>query len=857
VLIDLKQYTQTLNTKSNQDICFITRLENILNINKSFDQKLFRQLLGDEKVILLIDGFDEINSQQRNEIVKILKSFVENQKIQLLFASRPHCTKELILGFNHQSIKMLPLNEENQIDYLTQFWKSEYSDDVGEIKESVKNLIEQFRKTTNYDKFVSFIGNALQLRMAAEVFKPNPINLEDTLRTLTVTEDGSINLYEFYDYFRNQLMITWNRKFPIALNENIDSVERSKSLLQLHQKQALKLIVKDEEFLVEKITKQFFTRSHSLSDEMVAAFGVLTKNSSSDEFEFCHRTFAEFFVAKFLVIELMEPKNSSESLNILCELIAYLANQTDLTKTILNYAMYDDNLNDLLNSDEVLRILNDSVLSKMKIHGDIHLMNQIIRNDDSNLLNLICKLRIFSKDSIPDNLICSAEDDKKCFSVLLSCIVDNFNETDQKEILESHSKWGSEIILFCAPSFRDITKYKQLLEVHKNLFGIKYLLNMRSSSDRHLLDFAVTTGKVQIFDEVFKIYRENLNRDELEEAIKIGQFEFSMLTEASHCPTSEISKSLIEKLKELFPAKEILKTFFLYKKNRTRLHLTFELINEDNFDLIWNFFCELFDETERKAEILKKETIKNLNILHSVVQNRDPKMVKKLFNLITGLIGEVEFKKMIFEQDSLGNTLMHSFLGNFFNKEETIEVLRTELKLNTKDQLKLFTITNKENQTCFDIAQASHQRNFILPEAQSFLSTVELKRFLLPNNYEKYNILQYAAYRGSEENFDVAWQAFRKAFNDEELREIFQQTNEFHWNILMLAADNKETSPKPFEICITAAKSLFKEQEFRNLCCNKILIGILKEDINIEKLKIFQKITIELFDTQQLTEVDC
>jgi hypothetical protein len=203
-----------------------------------------------------------------------------------------------------------PFSEKNQFEFLTRFWnvKDWFTELDSEEAEEAKNKLEicakhLIKKLTQSisDKDKEFTGIPLQCRMLAEAFDDE---IEKYCQSSESMAEATLKLdvLELYDRFLN-------RKYDIRLQEklktsmtNVGAIEGLKLMVQsikdYHQILALKLLFTEEQVNLIKINGRC-----TFSAEELTRIGIVQKNCKG-KLHFIHRTFAEYFVAEFLVHHL-------------------------------------------------------------------------------------------------------------------------------------------------------------------------------------------------------------------------------------------------------------------------------------------------------------------------------------------------------------------------------------------------------------------------------------------------------------------------------------------------------------------------------------------------------------------------
>ncbi len=98
----------------------------VVNDNSSFSRSLLRKRLetGD-RIILMFDGFDEINDSCQNKAIELIKAITKNNSIQLYVTTRPHLLDKLQFQLSQLSYSLTNFEGNDQIDFLIKYWEKE------------------------------------------------------------------------------------------------------------------------------------------------------------------------------------------------------------------------------------------------------------------------------------------------------------------------------------------------------------------------------------------------------------------------------------------------------------------------------------------------------------------------------------------------------------------------------------------------------------------------------------------------------------------------------------------------------------------------------------------------------------
>ena len=140
-------------------IHFLVSLPAVIG-QSSFSRSLLRhRLKTGDRIVLMLDGFDEIDSQCQTATIRLLKSV---PLVDLYVTTRSHASSELQFQLSRLSFTLDNFSHQDRIDCLTKFWSSHLNADdltgtVQVVMETMaRSLIDRLSKTLNASE--SFIG---------------------------------------------------------------------------------------------------------------------------------------------------------------------------------------------------------------------------------------------------------------------------------------------------------------------------------------------------------------------------------------------------------------------------------------------------------------------------------------------------------------------------------------------------------------------------------------------------------------------------------------------------------------------------------------------------------------------------
>jgi len=291
--IDLKDHIQLYN--KNELLNDIEKfLEEILNLNlkNEFERKLFSEFYNSGRLVLFWNGFDEIAPDYNEFILSVLKLIQSNTNNVQFVCTRPFYSQQLREKLHVSIFNLFPLNN----DFLKQFFITQTGSEIGvfDFIEKVTKIIQNLHSSSgqNLRKFYT----PLMILMISDL----------VLNDIEVHEKE--NIYRIYEKFAERKIEIWQKKGKYAsiLQKTEISGGKNLRIKEILQRYAIESItflpirkkVKGLSIFRQKIPKQ-------LTYAEISRMGILYFNDENN-FEFAHRTFAEFFVAQYFVENFYE-----------------------------------------------------------------------------------------------------------------------------------------------------------------------------------------------------------------------------------------------------------------------------------------------------------------------------------------------------------------------------------------------------------------------------------------------------------------------------------------------------------------------------------------------------------------------
>lgn len=315
---------------------------------KDVNEELLLKLLNEDEFVIILDGYDEIPDQFRNEIgQQISELSIKFENNSIILTSRPEVNIPEIL--QSTVLKIKPLNKEQAKSLLLRY-DSIANIDVG------KKLIEQFDRVKK-----EFLETPL---LVVLLYRTYGFNQSIATRISSFYDEVYNALYKGHDLTKSGFA---RQKASRLDSEDFRRLLRGFSfLLIIQRKENLKsrseaIRVIDE---AAKLTSVNPISSSDFFDDLLLSVPLFTKEGT--EFRFIHKSFGEFFSAEFLSYY---PKSEQIIKNL---------NESVLAKSLVNTFEFISDINPSLFKREIVLPLAKEILKKINLYPNIILTTKLI-----------------------------------------------------------------------------------------------------------------------------------------------------------------------------------------------------------------------------------------------------------------------------------------------------------------------------------------------------------------------------------------------------------------------------------------------------------------------------------------------
>lgn len=322
IKIDLVRHTKAISGTTSFDrkkaIKFLLQLPCITGTSSFARSMLKHRLKVAGRVVLMLDGFDEISSACQDSIIQFIKAISQTKLERLYITTRPHLKSKLEDQLFQFAFHLQNFSQNDQVNYLTTLWKAKLKINdphkVQTIQKFANSLVCRIAETLK-DKERDFIGIPLQCRILAECYQ---LELENVINNGISSEsdflDANIkfSLSELYHRFmETKRQIFRKEKVKNAWGVDCitdDSIQQSLQTIATRLTGlAIETIFTNPEDVKllwqDPATNHLSEEERELDEKKLAELCIrhgLVNENDEGGLQFLHRTFAEYLVAVFL-----------------------------------------------------------------------------------------------------------------------------------------------------------------------------------------------------------------------------------------------------------------------------------------------------------------------------------------------------------------------------------------------------------------------------------------------------------------------------------------------------------------------------------------------------------------------------
>lgn len=706
VFIELKsfcdifqKYEKTSTTFDEQRKISRFFIEKILKKEK-FDAEVFEKIFNAAGCIFLFDGLDEIFSTHKKFVMNLMTG-IQETKNQIWISTRPHLTEEMKAVLNPLLLHIQPLSNEDRNDLLMDFFK--------QLNFKGECLTRKLREVENF--------------LASISFKDNPITNPSLLKIIAeISQDysnftlGNANLFSTFNQLTSKLMEKCMNKGPEGQSHVAKQVGTS-MMVDFYEKIAIETNFNFSQNDLESLFGNIQTPSIDDSTRV----GLLYFDDSP-HFKFVHRSFAEFFIAKFAFEVIFKKTFASNS---------HLKSTLKGNFGILLYLLFN-------NSQRYKTIL-------MFIDDALKLLDSVNGEERSEILRIFFK-RIFRDSNCFPDLVAFG-----CIN-LIECISTHYNVTSGSYWLKTNND-GHNVLMSATRhhSIKFVEKFWTLVKQKIKRKSIKKMFFEKTNSGENILHIAA--------------------QNEDEKVLEYVMIEITALT-------SDESESISHSWVQLKVQKPLgLKNLLLGRDNDGKNFLFHILSGSSKVCLNMIEILKRTLKNEDLGELLTSTDEIGSNVLQIV---RDKKKFSYVCKTLKEIFSENKFCEFLLQKNALDETAFHSALKR---EDAALMDLARIVYVEALGEGKMTEILTAKVECKSILIYIMNHCQEILEifwiNLQEWLDEEKLRSLLLAVDSEGHNAISYAILNSSLKLFQVLWSSVEKLLPEELQKEILLRNGEF------------------------------------------------------------------------------
>jgi hypothetical protein len=308
--IDLNDYTSLIEDVTSNDLKTPDQaveylLEKILKLDNEFEKELFRRSCHETgNVILFFDGYDEVASFYKSQVLQIIESLLETRIQKIYIASRPECSTDLKNRFLQLEHSLVPFDKKDQEDYLLRFMRGKFQNIGQNLLEKLVEMIFLSMSESISDKQYKFTGAPLITKLVGDYFEQkineNFSESNGDLNSFIVkSKTKKFDLLTLYDHFVDKNLIVY-------FKEKCEMNPSNPRVFRMIKKEKVEIIKNYGVFAVQQILKSDVTKYlpsfevEILEDQLTALVEVGLVYEVNSDRKFVHQTFGEWCFNRFL-----------------------------------------------------------------------------------------------------------------------------------------------------------------------------------------------------------------------------------------------------------------------------------------------------------------------------------------------------------------------------------------------------------------------------------------------------------------------------------------------------------------------------------------------------------------------------
>jgi ankyrin repeat protein len=762
VRIDLNDHTDALYALKQEQVDkekaieFVS--EKLLKLKPGLEMELFKQCCEQKqkiRIVIMLDGFDEISPFYKDIFIDFLQALRQTAVEQMWVTTRPHLREELEDKLQRLSYTLEPFSKENQVEFLKKVWSLQDWFSEPEVKEAeigksrleiyAEHLVKELAQSIS-DTDRKLTGIPLQILMLAEAFDEEVKTFCQSAKSMPQLE-FKLDLLGLYGRFiERKYDIYQEEKFQVPVS-NVVAIEQRKrdlkSLREDYQLQALKVLFTEEQVALFQNNNQC-----TFSVEQLTRIGIV-QVSHDGKPHFIHRTFAEYYVADFLVNRLTEGNNISQQVETFILKDIFLEDDYRGIRVFVNGLMWI-----YKPSKEMLKqhgswiydFGNDCLLHKAALEGN------------ANIIEFLLHSARAGGHKGTESMLLIGKDARKRTAWHMAA------ERGEVDVLQKiwdtakHNLTNEEIqikLLLATDSDRNTAWQKAAesgeLDVLQRIWDwAKETLTTEEINNKILLATdldgntawyrAAELGKLDVLQKVWDWAKDNLTKEERKNKLLLATDSEGKTAwhRAAMTGKQDVLQKIWELVKDSLTTEEIKNKLLLKTDSygNTAWHLEAFWGEPDILQKVWELAKDSLTTEEIKNKVLLVTDSTGNTAWHVAALGMKPEVLQKIWELAKDHLTTEEIKnKLLLATDSEGKTAWHRVA--MMRTQDVLQKIWEMAKESlTKEEIKskLLLTTDIYGNTAWQEAACQGNLNLfqqILDWAKDKLTTDEIKNMLL------------------------------------------------------------------------------------------------------------------------------
>ncbi|GJQ79875.1 hypothetical protein Trydic_g18323 [Trypoxylus dichotomus] len=751
----LNLYTEELEKQSKKRMDALQFLtEELLKLSSTFERALFKYLVNMKRVVLMLDGFDEISPLYDVIATRLVVELKNTSVEQLWITTRPHLQVYLAPKLEQLCYCLEPFSQEDQLNFLVRFWreKTEISmKNESRMRLYAKALLDNLSGSMN-DRGKLFAGIPLQTRLLAEAFLQEFEDFysskEDTISDLPNQLD-IVNAYTRFLRSKYQIYVKEKGKPPnvTVATKDLLSILKGANLRKLHQQLALEILFpRDKESLLKP------KKLHRLLQEQISRI--------------------EYYVADFFVTKLVNPTSNS----------------TYTQQFLLKRILLQENL-------QTVRIFFDGLLSNVSCPLQQNTMldygNLIKESWKKKNRNTVLYVAVEEKNISIINFLLDCLKTLKCTKTLASLLL---YSTNYSQNLQRCSAMYQAVI----DGSSNIINILRLWATEAQFNSLQFSQFFMAQDDARITLWHEISrkGYVDVFEQLYKWASKIMHSNFLKEIFCHRDIFFKTVW---HYAVSNANFEILEqfwlKARQIKLEPEKVREILLHLDNKGQSLWHYAVADKNQHLLMLQKLMEWAKEVHLNLVDLKplfcNADIEGQTLLELTGTSARAVKLDKIWEIAKEIrLSEEELKHMLLNKNNNEQTICMTIIKHE-DALHKVWLWAKELQFSDEELKQLFFSSDVYGTNVWMAAAkeaSSHTLDTLWIIAQEIhLTTEEIKRMLLLTNRFFENTWYMAIKRGQIEIVEKLWTCFKTiGFTKNDIKKIILQKSNTHVNSLGL-----------------------------------------------------------------------